>query len=329
MSGTAANSKPRCISVVLPVFNESQAVQELFTALRDVFQNISQPFELIFVNDGSTDDSAEELDRLAIAHTEVRVVHFSRNFGHQAAVLAGLSQAKGEAIVVMDADFQDNPNAIPRMLEKWQAGFDVVYAVRVKRKENPLKRFLFYAFYRMINSISQLAMPMDAGNFGLIDRRVAREIQQINDRDRYYAGLRCWVGHRQIGIEVERGARYDKHPRVSFLGLFRLAKSAIFSFSAFPLAIFYGIALLALLAAGFCWGFVLYHKFITHHATPGWTSMVMVGGFFGFINALGIAVLGEYVWRIYDQVRARPPYIIDRITEKDQKSTPRETSDEK
>jgi dolichol-phosphate mannosyltransferase len=266
---------------------------------------------LIFVNDGSSDGSGPILDALA-ARPCVRVLHLSRNFGQQAAVHAGLLHAAGDAIIVMDSDLQDDPETILSFLEKWEAGYDVVYAVRFHRKENAVKRSLFFAFYRMLHLISDTPIPKDAGNFGLIDRRAARQIAHLVDRDRYYPGLRRWVGFRQTGIPVERKARHDDFPRVSLAQLFRLAKTAIFSFSTFPLTMFYGIAGMSILVcAGLC-GFTLYHKLVSGLAVPGWTSITIAASFFGALNALGIGILGEYMARIYDQVRARPLFIVDR-----------------
>jgi dolichol-phosphate mannosyltransferase len=199
---------------------------------------------------------------------------------------------------------------LPRFVEKWQEGYDVVYAIRINRKEGALKRFLFYAFYRALNAITESPLPKDAGNFGLIDRKVVDAIIQLSDRDRYFPGLRRWVGYRQIGIPVERGPRYDDKPRVSLLGLWRLAKSAVFSFSSLPLTVFYTIAFVSLLIFASLGCFTLYHKLFTGLATPGWTSIVMSACFFGSMNALGIAILGEYISRIYNQVRARPLYLV-------------------
>lgn len=300
------------VSVVVPVYNEARVLPELAERLVSVLTACSCRYEIIFVNDGSRDDSAEVLDRLAGLDPFVRVLHLSRNFGHQAAVQAGLLQATGDAVVVMDADLQDDPAALGRMLEKWSEGYDVVYAVRTARKEHAVKRFLFAAFYRLLNAISETPMPMDAGNFGLVDRRVAQEVARLPDRDRYYAGLRRWVGFHQIGIPVERGARYDGTPRVSLLGLLRLAKTAMFSFSSLPLTIFYTIAALSFLAFVGLGAFTLYHKLFTGLAISGWTSILMTVCFFGALNALGIAILGEYVWRIYNQVRARPLFMVER-----------------
>ncbi len=300
------------ISVVLPLYNEAAALATLFDQLDHALADCDCRGEVIFINDGSTDESGLLLDDLAARDARVRVIHFSRNFGHQAAVQAGLLHASGDAIVVMDSDLQDNPTAISTFLEKWRGGYDVVYAVRVHRKEGALKRWLFYAFYRVLNMIAQIAIPKDAGNFGLIDRKVALQIGHLSDRDRFFPGLRRWVGFRQVGVPVERFARHDGRPRVSFLGLWRLAKTAVFSFSAFPLTMFYAIAAVSLLVCVGLVTFTLYHKLFTGLAIPGWTSMTVTASFFGALNALGIGILGEYVIRIYDQVRARPLFIVAR-----------------
>ncbi len=310
----ATNSRPvnPLVSVVLPCFNEAHVLERLTESVVRVLERSADRYEIVYVNDGSTDDSIDVLDGLAAANPAIRVVHFSRNFGHQAAVQAGLEHACGDAVVVMDSDLQDDPTAIAEFLDQWQAGYDVVYAVRYSRKESPPKRFLFYAFYRLLNAISDMPIPQDAGNFGLVDRTVVDHLLQLNDRDRFYPGLRRWVGFRQIGVPVERHARHDDRPRVSLRQLFRLAKSAIFSFSRVPLAVFYSVAVVSLLVClGLC-AFTLYHKLFTGLAIPGWTSVTITSSFFGALNALGIAILGEYVIRIYDQVRARPMYIVAR-----------------
>jgi len=299
------------VSVVMPVYNEAEVLPILTSRVAGVLEECQVAYELIFVNDGSTDQSGQTLDRLA-DDERIRVVHLSRNFGHQAAVQAGLNAARGDAVVLMDSDLQDAPEAIPRFLAEWQAGYDVVYALRTKRKENWLKRTMFAGFHRLMSAVAATPIPADAGIFGLVDRRVARQIAAMGENDRYFPGLRSWVGFRQKGIEVERNARYDDHPRVSFLGLVRLAKTAMFSFSSFPLAVFHVIGVAASLVFLGLGGFAVFCKLFTSWAIPGWTSYMLTGSFFGAINALGISILGEYVIRIYDQVRARPAYIVER-----------------
>ena len=300
------------LSVVLPVFNEAAVLPRLHELVQAALIATGCRFEILFVNDGSTDGSGEGLDVLARDHSHVRVLHLSRNFGHQSAVQAGLAHATGDAVIVMDSDLQDDPQAVPRMVDAWLAGHDVVYAVRAGRQESAWKRGLFYAFYRVLNALSATPFPEDAGNFGLMDRRVVELVSQLPETDRYFAGLRGWVGFRQTGIPVARLARYDDCPRVSLRGLFRLAKTALFSFSSAPLTAFYVFAAVSLLVCAGCSSFVLYFKLVTSAATPGWTSTVLVASFFGAINALGIGVLGEYIVRIYDQVRGRPKFIVAR-----------------
>jgi len=251
------------ISIVLPVYNERSVLETLHVSILRAVESYNMDYEMIFVDDGSSDGSSEVLDRMAGKDPHVRVVHFARNFGHQAAVQAGLEHARGDAVVLMDSDMQDAPEAIPRFVDQWREGYDVVYAIRADRKESRLKRMAFAAFYR------------------------------------------------QIGIVLERAARYDGQPRVSFWGLCRLAKTAIFSFSSFPLSVFGVIGMLALGIFTALASFSLFCKLFTNLAIPGWTSHILSASFFGALNALGISILGEYVIRIYDQVRGRPIFVVD------------------
>jgi len=300
------------ISVVLPVYNEAAVLRQLGERVAMALEPLAGRYEMIFVNDGSTDNSAAVLDRMATENRRISVIHLSRNFGHQAAVQAGLAYTQGDAVVLMDSDLQDAPEAIPRFIAEWQQGHDVVYAVRTERKEAAWKRLAFAAFHRLMARVATVPVPADAGIFGLVDRRVVRQIVGLGERDRYFPGLRAWVGFRQKGVEVERQVRYDSHPRVSLRGLCRLAKTALFSFSSMPLTAFYLIGLLAAATFVGLSVFALFCKLFTDLTVPGWTSHVLTGSFFGALNALGISILGEYVVRIYDQVRARPLYLVDR-----------------
>jgi polyisoprenyl-phosphate glycosyltransferase len=300
------------ISAVLPVYNEAGVLLKIFRRVRQAIKGTGAQQEIIFVNDGSSDGSTAILDRLAEDNPQVRVLHLSRNFGHQAAVQAGLAHARGDVVLLMDSDMQDAPEALGRFLMQWQAGYDVVYAVRSQREERLWKRCLFAAFHRTLSAIASTPIPVDAGNFSLMDARVVREIVRLGECDRYLPGLRSWVGFKQKGIEIRRLARYDGCPRVSLRGLWRLAKTAVFSFSTFPLAIFSLIGYSALTVFVMLSGYSLFCRLFTGLAVPGWTSHVLIGSFFGAVNALGISMLGEYVARIYDQVRGRPLYLVDR-----------------
>ncbi|HZZ71907.1 MAG TPA: glycosyltransferase family 2 protein [Pirellulales bacterium] len=299
------------LSVVLPVFNEAGVVASLTESLIAVLAPLMR-FEILFVNDGSHDDSPAILDALASQHAEVRVIHFARNFGQQAAVQAGLAHARGDAVVVMDSDQQDSPAAIRQFVALWQEGYDVVYALRKSRQEAWWKRCLFAGFHRFLHAIADTQIPARAGLFSLMDRRVVSEVMALGEHDRYLPGLRSWVGFRQTGVEIDRGVRYDDHPRISLRGLWRLAKTAIFSFSSFPLQVFSWIGYLAMAVFMLLGGFSLACKIFTACTIPGWTSYVLIASFFGALNALGISMLGEYVIRIYDQVRRRPLYVVDR-----------------
>ncbi len=308
-SGRVRSRQHARVSVVMPVYNEAAILQQLTDAVRTVLKDCCADFEIVYVNDGSNDDSRELMEQLAATDDRIVVIHLARNFGHQAAVHAGLEHASGDAVVLMDSDLQDDPAAIPQFLAEWENGFDVVYAQRFNRKESLPKRVLFHAFYRVLNSIADSPMPTDAGNFSLMDRAAVDALLQLPECERYLPGLRSWIGFQQTGVKVERMARHDDQPRVSLAGLFKLAKTAIFSFSSFPLTLFYIIAGVSGLVCLSSISFVLYHKALSGLAIPGWTSTIITASFFGALNALGISVLGEYVIRIYDQVRARPIYL--------------------
>ena len=305
------------VAVILPLLNESEVLKSLLSDIRESLTESSCDWSVCFVNDGSTDASAEILDGFADADRRVKVLHLSRNFGHTAAVRAGLDFVNADAVILMDCDGQDDPNAIPQFLDSWRQGSDVVYAVRVARKEAYWKRMLFSGFYQLLSRVSSVPIPRDAGNFGLLDRRVVEQIRALPEGDRYLPGLRSWVGFRQTAVTVERLARHDGNPRVRIRGLISLAKTALFGFSRVPLHVFYVLAILSAAVSIGTIAFASYHRIFTGLAIPGWASVTIVSSFFGAINSLGIAILGEYVARIYDQVRGRPSYIVSRFRNAD------------
>lgn len=300
------------LDAVVPIYNEEDILPELDARLRSVLSGLSFDWRIIYVDDGSVDGSGPRLAALASEHPEVSVVHLSRNFGQQLAIAAGLAMADADAVVLLDGDLQDPPEVIPSLVEKWKEGFDVVYAVKRKRKESWLKRQMFALFYVMLRRMSSVDIPANAGNFSLMDRSVVELINSMPERSRYVSGLRAYVGGRQIGVEFERAERFAGDPRQSPRRLIRMALDAFFAFSDLPLKlatflgfVVSGVAFLVLLT-------VLYKKLILGgaQAIPGWASTMTSILFLGGIQLLSVGVIGEYIGRIYNETKARPAWVV-------------------
>jgi glycosyltransferase involved in cell wall biosynthesis len=281
--------------------------------LREITSSLPYDFEFLFINDGSTDGSRDFVLKQVGENSDICLLELSRNFGHQTAVYAGLQYADGEAVIIMDTDLQDRPEVIRDFIKKWEGGAHVVYAIRTKRKEHPIKRFFFYMFYKILNGLSNIPIPVEAGMFSLMDRQVVNLLATIPERNRFIPGLRAWVGFNQVGIPVERDERGDRIPRVSFIQLVRLATDAIISFSWIPLRISTILGILAafLSIVGTC--IVLYKKFISLEAIPGWTSTLLSIFFFGAVQLIIFGIIGEYLGRIYEEVKRRPAYVVRRV----------------
>ena len=301
------------ISVVLPLFNEADNLQPLYERLSATLDQIACDFELIFVDDGSTDKSVGILERLADDDPRVKFISFSRNFGHEVASTAGLDMADGDAVVLMDADLQDPPELIERLLEPWLQGYDVVYAKRVRRHgEGLFKRAAAYLFYRAMRKLSSLDLPLDTGDFRLMDRRVVEAFRQFSESQRFVRGLITWMGFRHTAVEYERPARHAGEGKYSSLQLMKLAIDALLSFSVVPLRfasilglICVGGSLIAgTVAVGGHWFF---GESMTSSSMPNF-CLVLFGG----TQLLAIGVLGEYMGRMHRDVLKRPLYIVDR-----------------
>ena len=301
------------MSMVLPVYNEAETLRDFFAELISAVEPLGFNIETVFINDGSTDDSLlamREIKDEFGKRAEVVILDFARNFGHQAAVTAGMEHTTGEVVLIMDTDMQDDPAVIPAMVDKWRAGAEVVVATRTSRREPALVRFLFSTYYRVLSSITPIEIPHAAGNFGLIDRRVADEIRRLPEHNRYYPGLRAWVGFRQDGVDAPRRGRSGGDSRVGLVGLAELAFDAFFGFSALPLRLAFAAAVLLALAGVVGIAVIFYIKLFTDLAVPMWSSIMTLIIFTASVQFFLIGLLGEYIARIYTEVKNRPHYII-------------------
>lgn len=301
------------MSMVLPVYNEAETLRDFFGELVTAVEPLGFDIEVVFVNDGSADNSLAEMREIKDeigSRADVVILDFARNFGHQAAVTAGIEHTTGDVILIMDTDMQDDPAVIPEMVDKWRAGAEVVFATRTSRREPLFVRFLFSTYYRVFSSITPIEIPHAAGNFGLIDRRVADEIRHLPEHNRYYPGLRAWVGFRQDGVDAPRRDRSGGNSRVGLVGLAELAFDAFFGFSALPLRLAFAAAVLLALAGVVGIAVIFYIKFFTDLAVTMWSSIMTLIIFTASAQFFLIGLLGEYIARIYTEVKNRPQYII-------------------
>lgn len=303
------------ISVVAPVFNEHGTLPELHRRLTDVLAPLGA-YEIVLVDDGSSDGSWDALLELASRDTHLRLLRLSRNFGHQAALSAGLDAARGEAIVLMDADLQDPPEVIPQLVAKWRDGFDVVYAIRGERAGEPRLRLASISlFYRLLHRITPTEIPQNAGDFRLLSRRAADAIAAMPERARFLRGMTSWIGYRQTGVPYTRDARFAGESKYPARKLVRLALDGITSFSTAPIKLVtaLGFALVVFCAAVLAW--TLYVRFFTSHHPQGWTSVIAVVLLLGGVQLLSLGVIGQYVARIFDETKQRPLYLVDEVVE--------------
>ncbi|HET6360603.1 MAG TPA: glycosyltransferase family 2 protein [Gemmatimonadota bacterium] len=298
------------LSVVVPIKDEIETLPELVRRLESVLVGELAGSEVVFVDDGSDDGSARWIAELHERDRRFKLVRLSRNFGHQAAVTAGLAHARGDAVVLMDGDLQDPPELIPELVARWRAGNEIVHTVKTRRKESLPRRIAFRAFYRVMHAASETEMPLQSGLFSLLDRRVVDQLDAMPERNRYLAGLRAWVGFRQTAVDYERDARWSGAPRVSVARLFRLAFDGIFSFSNLPLRLATMLGLFVSLAAFLLMATILYLKLFTDRAILGWASLMTTTLFLGGVVLVTIGIIGEYVGRIYDEVKRRPLFIV-------------------
>jgi polyisoprenyl-phosphate glycosyltransferase len=305
-------------SIIAPIYNEIDNLPELYRRVKQVMDSCGESWELILVDDGSTDGSTDRIRELAAKDKTVRPVIFARNFGHQVAITAGWDYARGDAIVIIDADLQDPPEAILELAKKWKEGYEVVYAVRGEREgETWFKKFTAALFYRLIYSITDVKIPVDTGDFRLMDRKVVNVLKKMNERHRFPRGMSAWVGFKQIGVTYKRAARVAGVTKYPFNKMVRLALNAITSFSYFPLqvATFFGFlaAGIAIIAIPIVAGL----RLAGSHFFEGQTTTLISVLFLGGVQLISLGILGEYVGRLYDEAKGRPLYIVRDAPEDD------------
>lgn len=301
------------LSIIVPIYNEEQVIPELYRRITGVMEEIGVSWEMVCVNDGSRDRSAQMLMDLHQTDSRVKLVDFSRNFGHQIAITAGLDYAEGDAVVIIDADLQDPPEVIAEMLARWREGYAVVYAVRADRQgESFFKLWTANAFYRLLRSITDVNIPLDAGDFRLMDRQVVLTMRTLRENHRFMRGLSSWVGYKQIGVEYQRAERFAGETKYPIRKMLRLTMDAITSFSYVPLrmATWFGFTLAMISLVGVLITVGL--RLSGNNAFYGQATTLVAVLFLGGIQLIFLGILGEYLGRIYDEVKQRPLYIVAR-----------------
>jgi len=300
-------------SIILPVYNEAQNIFQIYKRTKNVLRKLRNTHEFILINDGSRDTSFIQLQKLHRQDKTVKIINFSRNFGHQTAVTAGLQFAQGKYVAILDADLQDPPEVLPEFFNKLEEGYDTVYAIRRKRKEHIVKRFLYSTFYRLLKFISTTDIPLDSGDFCVMNSRVVRAINSLPERNRFIRGIRSWVGFKSIGIEYERAARYAGNSKYTYTKLMKLAFDGLFSFSYVPLQLMFAFGLISLAFSFIGILIVFYLRFFTNTLVPGFATTIILVLFIGGLQLFSFGIVGEYVRRIYDEIKQRPQYIIESL----------------
>ena len=303
----------KLVSLIIPAFCEEQVVEVCYKRIKATMDALSNyDYELIFIDDGSYDHTLSILERMAAHDAKLKIISLSRNFGHQIAITAGLDKVSGDIAVVIDADLQDPPELIPQMLEKWEKGYEVVYAKRTAREgEKRLKRWTASFFYWFLNRLTDIKIPQNTGDFRLMDKKVVMELRKIKERNRFLRGLSSWVGFSQTSIEYKRDQRYAGETKYSLRKMLKFALDGIFSFSQKPLKIALNIGFFSIFLGLLLIIYVFLGKiFFPDITVPGWASLLIAVVFFGGVQLFTIGIIGEYIGRIYDEIKNRPLYII-------------------
>lgn len=301
------------VSVVIPIYNEEKNLPILYERLTNTLKNEPYSYEILFVHDGGKDNSLQIIKALSLADNKVKYIDFSRNFGHQIAISAGMENATGDAIITMDGDLQDQPELLPTLIEKFNEGYEVVYAKRKKREGvSFFKRLSYKLFYRVLKALSSIEIPLDTGDFRIVDKKIISVLKQMPEQDKFLRGQIAWAGFKQTFIEYDRDKRLSGEPGYTFSKLLKLAMDGIFSFSTVPLRM---ATLLGLMVSGasflfVCW--VIFQKFTSpNYAAQGWYSLMVAVLFIGGVQLVSIGLIGEYISRMNTNLKQRPLYIIN------------------
>jgi len=298
-------------SVAVPVYNEIESLQELYDRVKAVLDDLGEPWELLLIDDGSTDGSSEWIEAVSKEDPRVKPVIFARNFGHQIAVTAGMDISQGRAVIIMDSDLQDPPEVISDLIEKWREGYEIVYAVRTEREgETWFKKSTAAVFYRLINRITDVEIPLDTGDFRLMDRQAVGALTQMRERHRFPRAMAAWVGFRQTGVPYKRAARFAGETKYPFRKMMRLALNAITGFSYFPLQIATYLGFFAAGVSIIAIPLVIVFRLVGSPAFLCQATTLIAVLFLGGVQLISLGILGEYIGRIYDEAKGRPLYIL-------------------
>ena len=303
------------VSLVIPMYCEEKVVEECYKRVVNILKQLENyEYEIIFINDGSTDKTLEILQQIAENDKQVKVISFSRNFGHQAAVTAGLKEVTGDAIIIIDADLQDPPELIPDMLKKWEEGNEVIYGKRKTRKgESAFKLLTAKMFYNMLNVLSDVEIPKDTGDFRLVDRKVVDTINDLPEHNKFLRGLFSWVGYKQYAYEYERQERFAGETKYPLKKMLKLASDGIISFSGKPIKLVGALGIFSIIISIIILIYALIsYAFKLNNLSAGWTSIMVAITFFAGVQLLSLWVISEYIGRIYDEAKGRPQYVIDK-----------------
>lgn len=302
-------------SIVVPLYNEEKVIAETYKRLKLIAETFDAPYEIIMVNDGSRDKTALMAHEICRKDNSIKLIDFSRNFGHQIAVTAGMDYARGDAIIVIDADLQDPPEVIPEMISRWKQGYDVVYGIRKKRQgETLFKKLTAALFYRFLKKMTDVDIPADTGDFRLIDRKVCEALKRLNEKNRFIRGIISWLGFKQTGVEFVRGKRFAGETKYPLKKMLRLAANGITSFSDKPLKLATGAgAAIVVLSVMYC-VIMLVLKLVTSLDIAVWHFLFSAVFFINGVTLLILGIFGEYIGRIYDEAKGRPLYLIDGLT---------------